>query len=314
LTAAANAVEDAGVPPTLVPFGDTDESALRGLVEHPSLAREFDHFHGPGAIARELADPYLLRSSCTLAVHDGRPVGLAFAYALPSREGEWAAFRVGVVEDARRRGVAGALIDHVHAVVVRDAPGIGETFLSAWMPAPAAEAFARARGYAEARTFWELEHQGAVRAPAWPEGCTISSFDGGARDLEAWSDTYNLAFADNWHAVLSTPERSHRIATRPGFRRDALALAWRDRRCVGFCRCELREDAGEVAVLAVIPDARGIGLGRALLRWGVGFLRARSPRRLTLNVDGANEAALRLYRGEGFAVARERRIWSRVID
>ena len=35
---------------------------------------------------------------------------------------------------------------------------------------------------------------------------------------------------------------------------------------------------------------------------------------MTLLVDGDNEGALALYRSEGFAVSRTRRIWGRVIE
>lgn len=298
------------MPLAFASFGPDDEPAVRGLVEHPSLAHEFDYLRGAGGIARELTDPHLLRTSCTLASLDGRAVGFAFAYVLPSREGDWAAVRLGVVDDARRQGIGTALLERTRATVRRDAPVVRETFLSAWLPAPHAEAFARARGHVEARTFWELAHDGPLRTPEWPDGCIVTPFDGSTRDLAEWSDAYNRAFADNWRAVVTSPERVARIAARPGFRRDGLALARRDDQCVGYCACLLREDAGEVAVLAVVPEARGIGLGRALLRWGIGFLRARAPQRVTLHVDGANDTALRLYRSEGFAVARERRIWS----
>ena len=67
-------------------FDLSDEPAIRGLVEHPSLAREFDHFLGPNGVARELADPYLLLDSCSFAALDGRPVGLGFAYVLPKEK------------------------------------------------------------------------------------------------------------------------------------------------------------------------------------------------------------------------------------
>ncbi|TMQ68516.1 MAG: GNAT family N-acetyltransferase [Candidatus Eisenbacteria bacterium] len=56
--------------------------------------------------------------------------------------------------------------------------------------------------------------------------------------------------------------------------------------------------------------ARGIGLGRALLRWAVGWLERKEAPRAWLMVDGDNESALRLYRSEGFEVTRTRHVWS----
>ena len=93
-----------------------------------------------------------------------------------------------------------------------------------------------------------------------------------------------------------------------------LMLAYRDGRCVGFCRNERHATRGEIGVLGTTHDARGIGLGRALLRWGVGWLEAHVPGPVTLLVDGDNEGALALYKSEGFEVSRTRRIWGRVIE
>jgi len=47
-------------------------------------------------------------------------------------------------------------------------------------------------------------------------------------------------------------------------------------------------------VLGVIPEARGIGLGRALLRWGVNWLEHQNAPRVHAVRDGENETALRL--------------------
>ncbi len=57
---------------------------------------------------------------------------------------------------------------------------------------------------------------------------------------------------------------------------------------------------GEVYVLATHPDARGGGLGRALLRAGLHHLRDRGCRQAILWVDEANRRAVHLYRTEQF--------------
>ena len=88
-------------------------------------------------------------------------------------------------------------------------------------------------------------------------------------------------------------------------------MAWRGRRCVGFCRDSLLPEYGEVDVLGVRPEAQGAGLGRALLRWGVDWLQAENARHVRLVVDGENEAATALYRSEGFAVLATRETWIR---
>ena len=62
-----------------------------------------------------------------------------------------------------------------------------------------------------------------------------------------------------------------------------------------------------LASIAVAPDWRRRGLGRALLRQAVARARAASARWLALEVDSANRGAVELYRREGFAVSR--RFW-----
>ena len=70
-------------------------------------------------------------------------------------------------------------------------------------------------------------------------------------------------------------------------------------------------EGGEIAVLGTVPEARRIGLGRALLRWGVAWLEIHDAPRITLLVDGDNEQALVLYLSEEFHVARTREVWAK---
>lgn len=73
-------------------------------------------------------------------------------------------------------------------------------------------------------------------------------------------------------------------------------------------------DHGEVHSIGVAPEARGVGLGRALLRWGVGWLQRQGAPAVRLVVDASNESALGLYHSEGFEVTRARRIWERPLN
>ena len=129
--------------------------------------------------------------------------------------------------------------------------------------------------------------------------------------LRDWTDAYNDSFARHYRFVRSGVDIARALVAEPGFRADGLGLAYRGGACVGFCRNTLHAARGEVATVGVVRAARGIGAGRALLRWGVRWLEAAAPLPVTLLVDGANEGALGLYRSEGFAVTRTRRIWAR---
>ncbi|MGW1258859.1 N-acetyltransferase family protein [Streptomyces sp. NPDC002513] len=64
------------------------------------------------------------------------------------------------------------------------------------------------------------------------------------------------------------------------------------------CNAHVRQIHG----LAVADEARGAGVGRALLRAAREEARRRGARRLTLRVLGHNTPARRLYESEGFTV------------
>jgi GNAT superfamily N-acetyltransferase len=70
--------------------------------------------------------------------------------------------------------------------------------------------------------------------------------------------------------------------------------------CVGFS-LEFRGRDAFVDELYVIPERRGAGLGRALLRAVEAEARRSGVRRLHLEVERGNDAARRLYLREGFA-------------
>ena len=57
------------------------------------------------------------------------------------------------------------------------------------------------------------------------------------------------------YAIEVRPTRQ--IAAAPLFLRNGLALAYRDGRCVGFCRNERVGREAEIGVLGVVPEARG---------------------------------------------------------
>jgi ribosomal protein S18 acetylase RimI-like enzyme len=103
------------------------------------------------------------------------------------------------------------------------------------------------------------------------------------------------------------------LVQKAGFRADGIVIAYRDGEVAGFCRNELFAARGEIGTVGTLPAARGIGLGRALLRWGVAWLERETPHPITLLVDGDNEGALGLYRSEGFEITRRRHLWSQPV-
>ena len=287
---------------------------LGAIARHPSLASEFGPLQSDTGFEDLMGDPFLPPGLRWIAALDGTPAGFTFSFLAPSHEGSFAMIRLGVIEPCRRRGVATALLAASRSSLegLRARHDLRELSVSAWEPNAAAEAFATRHGFRFARNFWRMERpQGPVGTPTWPRGVVMRTFDGSERAMLDFHIAYNRALAEHYHYVRSSLEDTRVITTQKHFHRDGLALAYRGGDCVGFCRNARFDDSGEVALIGTVPAARGIGLGRALLRWGVAWLQQAQAKPIYLMVDGENEGALRLYRSEGFEIARTRVHWAR---
>ncbi|MDF3297196.1 GNAT family N-acetyltransferase [Streptomyces tropicalis] len=110
------------------------------------------------------------------------------------------------------------------------------------------------------------------------------------------------------HSVQPRPQEPHPpfFGERSG-PRDHL-VAELDGTVVGYIRLALptplacNTHVRQIQGLAVADEARGTGVGRALLRACLDEARRRGARRITLRVLGPNAPARRLYESEGFAV------------
>ena len=234
--------------------------------------------------------------------------GFASLLRFAAASGTWRLLRVAVRGPHRRRGLGRALARQ--ALEGPHATGDAALKISHWEPSDAGEPFARALGFEHERFFWTMERPGRV-APevAWPAGIEARAFDGGDAAFQDWCDSYNRAFASNEMSIDATVEQCRALAAEPHFDRSGMILTYRAGRCVGFCRLGVHADHGDLDVLGVVPEERGIGLGRALVRWGAAWLIGRNAPSVRLTVDGENDRALALYRSEGFEIVRTRRIW-----
>jgi mycothiol synthase len=292
-------------------FRSSDLAVLQSLIEAPGISEQYDLFTGPGGVERLLADPYTPTAGVRLAFADGEPAGFAYAIVLPGPPAPWAVLRGAVLPRFRRQGIGRALHEAVVAWLV-NAGAIAERAIIAWQPEPAADGFVAALGYAHDRWMWLMQRPRATAPPpAWPQGVSVRVLDLSDAMIADWNAAYNDSFAEHYRYIASSLEHAHALARQPGFRADGVLVAYRDGRVAGFCRNVLHPHRGEIGTLGTVRAARGIGLGRALLRWGVQWLERESPLPVTLLVDGGNEGALALYRSEGFQVTRTRRAWTR---
>ncbi|MET9828693.1 GNAT family N-acetyltransferase [Streptomyces sp. NPDC006385] len=110
------------------------------------------------------------------------------------------------------------------------------------------------------------------------------------------------------HAVTPPPQPQYRPFFDERHVPDDYLVAELDRRVVGYiCLAFATPLASNAHVrqiqgLAVADEARGRGVGRALIRAAVEEARRRGARRLTLRVLGHNTPARKLYESEGFVV------------
>ncbi|MEZ3178402.1 GNAT family N-acetyltransferase [Streptomyces pimonensis] len=116
-------------------------------------------------------------------------------------------------------------------------------------------------------------------------------------DRETWSTV---------HAVVPRPTHDSFFSERSGPREHLVAEY--GGRIVGYVRLGFATDLAanahvrQIRGLAVAEEARGLGVGRVLVRAAVAEARERGARRITLRVLGHNTAARTLYESEGFVV------------
>jgi ribosomal protein S18 acetylase RimI-like enzyme len=120
----------------------------------------------------------------------------------------------------------------------------------------------------------------------------------------------DLLSEDQRHYAHGAASRSEVEAlvgdVRPRFEGENLVLGIRDGgRVVGFCWCVFFDPGtgyeAEVAEVYVRPEFRGRGLAQALVSAAVDHFRSRGVTFAAVWTHPSNEAALRLYRGAGFA-------------
>jgi ribosomal-protein-alanine N-acetyltransferase len=78
-------------------------------------------------------------------------------------------------------------------------------------------------------------------------------------------------------------------------------------RVAAFCTLWLVLDEVHINNVAVRPECRGQGVGRALLEWVLGRGATLGAHQATLEVRRSNAAALKLYEGLGFTVRGTRK-------
>lgn len=217
----------------------------------------------------------------------------------------------------RRRGLGRALVMAAIAAAERHDPQ-GRLRLWAHGDHPSANALALSLGFVRSRVLWQMRRSlfAPVEAPRLPDGVVLREFRPGVDDM-AWLALNARAFAHlpdqgRWTA----DDLSARLAE-PWFDPAGFLIAEReaDGAMLGFHWTKVHGGhtsdggvhthdhgpIGEVYVLGVDPDVQGSGLGVALTRAGLRYLRGRNLDQVMLYVDLSNEPAVHLYQRLGFS-------------
>lgn len=233
--------------------------------------------------------------------------GSLVAAAFAQRFGELGNSAGVVRPSARGRGLGSRLADLMETRLTQD----GARRMHTWTLAadPAAGELFEARGFREARRFWEMAVQLDEEPPEPP--VRVDSF--AEEDAPAFHAALEESFAEHWE---HSPESFETWWARQRDRTNHDPSLWfvvRDgTELAGVVRNEPRPPAGYVGALGVPRAWRGRGYGRALLLHSFREFRRRGMVRAFLGVDAANETgATHLYESVGMHVEQENIVWEK---
>lgn len=254
----------------------------------------------------------------TLLVRDGGGNAVAFAQAFDEDVPE-VVEGLGIVHpDHRGLGLGTALVEAQEARGLWQAGRIGgEVRLRTAVATPdrAGTGLLELRGFQAVRSFFHMETalQSAQDPPSAPPGVDVRPYEPQQDDMilhrvvmdsfrGQWGQ-HDLSF-DQWRDAL------------PGWMDPGLTfLATAEKEVVGCVIGSDLDGDGWVSELAVLPAARGLGIGTFLLRVAFAEFARRGFRRVLLNVDAENEAgAVRVYQRAGMHVRRQWDLYEKAIE
>jgi mycothiol synthase len=256
------------------------------------------------------------------------PLGdTVIAYAGAEIVGDGAEAELAVDPAHRGKGVGHRLLDAVLDWIEAE---ITELRVWAHGDLPAAAAFATKHGFTRDRVLFQFSRdlEGFTWPSAWPEGIgrnwpvgegrpvqlaegvRLRPFRVG-RDEAEWLRVNAAAFASHPEQGRWTPADLAAREQERWFDPDGLLVAEDESGLLGFHWTKVEDGIGEVYVLGVDPRAQGMGLGRTLTLAGLAHLAAHGIRQVDLFADESNEAAVKLYRSQGFDVVRTDAQWTK---
>jgi len=229
----------------------------------------------------------------------------AYAHVVRHHPAEWS------IEIAARRADDGALPSLV-ATARDQIAAAGGGHATIWIHGDSAPTGAIAASFVLERELLELRVPLPLPdPPKWPDSVHVRTFVVG-RDEAEWVEVNNRAFAGHPEQGAWTLDTIQQRERAEWFDPDGFLLAFDDDGLAGFCWTKVHPAApprepvalGEIYVIGADPSRQGRGLGRALTTAGLESLAHRGITVGMLFVDGANTAAVALYRSLGFVTHR----------
>jgi len=277
-------------------FRPGDEPALFAVIDAalpldrlPGITRQ-DLAHG---VERLAGDP-----EGTLVALDGDTI---VGYCTPRQDD------VTVHPAHRRRGHGRRLI--AGAVDLVRSRGLAHLVLYGPPDREPAAGFIKALGFTYHSSLWMFELARSVEVPSasFPKDVDVRPFRAES-DLSTFVDLANATFRDHPTPMTFSERGVAHVHALPDFDPNGILFVTpRDEpdRPIGWTRVEHEiteagAHRGYVSFIGVLPEWRGRGIGRELLRWGIAYVRAAGAGTIELNVEAANDRALGIYRRTGF--------------
>jgi len=271
----------------------TDHDGLQPLSEHVWLhLKEGGDEHGLHLLAHRTGDA-------------GSPCGYAHLDVTDAVDGPCA--ELAVDPSVRREGLGRHVVEELIAL----SPD-GRLRLWAHGEQAGAAELATSLGFVRSRVLWQMRRSllAPLPRPHLPADIDVRPFRPGVDD-EEWLALNARAFADLPDQGGWTMADLERRLREPWFSAAGFLVAWRADTMVGFHWTKVHGGHvgghhphaafGEVYIVGVDPDLRGLGLGRALTLAGLLHLRSLGLTQAMLYVDAANTGAISLYEALGFA-------------
>ena len=292
------------------PFRPEDAAALRRVMTDALAVDAYPGLTGWG-LDREVDTIVAMPEGIAVATDDGVVCG----YVSPGHD-------YLIVHPAyRRRGHGTRLF--ASGLELAAIAGLDE--ISLYVPSTGAgPAFAKSVGLAYRSSLWRfgLPVATLVPEPSFPGDVLGRSF-GPWIDVERFVELLNRSFTGHPTPISWSVAEIEHAHARADFDPSAILLLSpvdAPDRPMALVRTSVSppEDGdtapvGEIRLVGVVPEWRGRGLGRELLRWGVARLRTSGAGRIQLTVEAENERALGLYRRTGFEPLVEWPHWSRPV-